>query len=281
MTAVPLRDARPLSNRRTAGKCAWVGISLTQFEQGAPFDGDYSAALAALQKRIARLQLAQIVHGRRVMILFEGWQGAGKKGALKVLAGALDPCHSAVHCVGGAELEGGRHWLAPYWSRLPRSGETAIFFPSWYSDAVNASARGELVDKAWARTCDEINEFEAQQTDHGTLIVKLFFHVTAQVQAKRLQERQDDPWVRALAGAGQSAAHDREAQLAAWTDMFKRSDTRWAKWTVIAAGNEKAARISALDAFAQALEKAVPAEPPLRSGNVVAIASAGGAGGAA
>lgn len=245
---------------------AFVGVALTEFERGDPFVGDYAAALAALQERIAQLQLAQIVHGRRSIILFEGLEGSCKRGSLKALGGGFDPCSVAVHCVDNMQLQG-RHWLAPYWSRLPRTGETAIFFRSWYGDAVERRALGELVDKPWARTCDEINEFEAQQTDHGTLLIKLFFHTTAAVQAERLRKRKEDPWLRALAASSAGSRSDRDEQLGAWTEMFKRSDTRWARWTVIDAGDERAARIAALNAVAAALEKALPADPPLAIGD--------------
>lgn len=239
-----------------------MAVQLTDFERGAAFAGDYGATVAALQDRLARLQLAQIVGAGRAIILFEGWDGGGRKGALRALAGALDPCHVSVHCPGGAEYRSGRHWLAPYWSRLPRNGEIAMFYGSWYRDAVDRRARKELVEKAWARTCDEINEFEAQQTDHGTLLVKLFFHVTAEVQEQRLALRDSDPWLHALAGQRGGEMPTRAAQQGGWTDMFKRSDTRWARWTVIDAGDEHAARIAALEAVVSALEKAVPQEPP-------------------
>jgi polyphosphate kinase 2 (PPK2 family) len=72
-------------------KPAAVPINLGDLERGAPFTGDYPAALAALQDRLARAQLAQIVHRRRALIVLEGPEGAGKKAALKRLGGALDP----------------------------------------------------------------------------------------------------------------------------------------------------------------------------------------------
>ena len=71
-------------------------IDLTEFERGAPFNGDPAAALAALQERLARLQISQIVHRKRAIILFEGWIGSGKKAALRRLVGALDPTHVRV-----------------------------------------------------------------------------------------------------------------------------------------------------------------------------------------
>ena len=154
-------------------------IDLTEYERGVPFTGDPAAALAALQDRLARLQLSQIVHRKRAIILFEGWMGSGKKAALKRLVGALDPTHVRVVNVGGSdEADDDRHWLAPFWSRIPAAGDTTIFYRSWYRLHRRATRVGNLDDKRWARAIDEINEFEAQQRDHGTMIAKLFFHVT-------------------------------------------------------------------------------------------------------
>ncbi|MEO5810306.1 MAG: polyphosphate kinase, partial [Sphingomicrobium sp.] len=89
-------------------------IVLTEYERGAPFTGDYQSTLSALQDRLARAQLSQIVHRKRAIVLIEGWDGGGKRGALKKLAGAWDPCQLATHClpVEGSG-EGERHWLAP------------------------------------------------------------------------------------------------------------------------------------------------------------------------
>ena len=86
-----------------------------------------------MQNRLARLQLSQIVHRKRAIILFEGWMGAGKKAVLKRLAGTLDPTHvNVVKVAGSAESEDERHWLARFWSNLPTTSETTIFYRSWY-----------------------------------------------------------------------------------------------------------------------------------------------------
>jgi polyphosphate kinase 2 (PPK2 family) len=245
-----------------------VGLKLTDYESAAAFAGDYPAALAAAQERLQRLQLAQIVHGRRAIVLVDGWEGAGRRQALRLLAGSFDPCRVAFH---GVESESARHWLAPYWSLLPRAGETAVFLRGWYGGIVDARVRGELADKEWARAFDEINEFEAQQTDHGTLIAKLFFHVGEAVQARRLRERAADPWLRwTLEDEGRSLAL-RADYHSAWEAMFARSNTRWAGWTIVDAGDERAAPIAMLTAIAATLEKALPAEPPAAE-NVVSIA---------
>ena len=72
---------------------------------------------------------------------------------------------------------------------IPAAGETAIFYRSWYRLIVEQRVQGKLDDKRWARAIDEINEFEAQQRDHGTMMAKLFFHVTAEKQAANLRVR--------------------------------------------------------------------------------------------
>ena len=246
-------------------------IELTDFERGAPFAGDAGAAISSLQDRLARLQLSQIVHRKRAILLFEGWTGSGKRAALKKLAGALDPTHVRVVSVGGAdEADDERHWLAPFWSRIPAAGDTTIFYRSWYRRIVEERVNGRLDDKRWARACDEINEFEAQQRDHDTLVIKLFFHVTAERQAANLLERQEDPWRRhLLSQATVAGLAQRERNLEVLHDLFAHTDTRWAPWKVIDANDETAGCVDALTAIADAMEKAMPAEPPAMGETVV------------
>src|SRR5438477_7894529 len=160
--------------------------------------GELDAEIAALREHLADLQLPQIAHGRRAIILFEGPEGAGKKQALRQLAAAFDPCHCAVHSVAYDRREAAEgHWLARFWRQLPAAGDTAIFFRSWYRRVLDDRILGRTDETAVARAFDEINEFEAQQRDYGTLIVKLFFDVAAEVQERRLSERAANPWVRA------------------------------------------------------------------------------------
>jgi len=244
-----------------------VPINLGDIERGAPFTGDFAAALAALQERLARVQLAQIVHRRRVVIVLEGPEGAGKKAALKALGAALDPCFYCVHCTSPDRRQSSEgHWLARFWKHLPAAGSAAIFLHSWYRRVLEDHVMGLVSGKEWKRSFDEINEFEAQQRDYGTLLVKLYFHATDKVLDERIASRAADPWRHHLLGPVELRTADgREAYRQALAQMFKQNDTRWAPWVGIDAGDERSASISALTVIAEALEKAIPLEPPERA----------------
>ena len=239
-----------------------MAVSLTKIKRSAPVVGDGRAALAAAQQRVARLNLGQAVHGQRLIVLLEGWAGSSRKSVLRLLAGALDPCSTSVHCGDGPDFaDDGRHWLAPYWTHLPRSGSSAVFYQGWYRSAVEQRLALSLDKKEWARLTDEINEFEAQQTDHGTLLVKLFFHVEREVQEQRLDERRRDPWTAALDRGGDLTAIVGDDAVATWETVFKATDTRWAPWRLIDGSDTAWAQIEALGIIADVLQAAVPAEP--------------------
>lgn len=244
-------------------------IDLTQFERAVPFAGDFQAALGALQDRLERLQLAQIASGKSAIIVVEGWQASGRRAALRSIAGAWDPCHFTVVQEAGDEDQ--RHWLACYWASLPRPGCTTFYFPSWHARLLDRRIDGSWHAKHWTRGCDEVNEFEAQQSDHGNLVVKLFFHLGAAAHAERLRRRADDPWGDVGERSAEMTPEERAARMAALGDLLAETDTRWAPWRLIDAGDEPSARIAALGAVAEALEKAVPAQSPVERGTVVPL----------
>lgn len=239
-------------------------ISLAEYEKGAPLEGEYDEALAELQKRLERIQVAHIVHRRRSVILFEGWDAAGKGGIIKRMTASLDPRYYDVFPVGApTQEERERHFLWRFWQRLPCTGNIAVFDRSWYGRVLVERVEGFCSERDWKRGYDEINEFEAQQIDSGTNIVKLFIHITQKEQDEQLAERLDDPWKRWKTGAEDYRNRARRADyLAAMHDMFRLTDTRWAPWAIIDGNNRKAARIAALTVIAERLESLVPMKMP-------------------
>ena len=226
------------------------------------------SALSMLREHLSELQMAQVAHDRRAIILFEGPAGAGKKAALKQLAAAFDPCHFAVHAVRHDRRQSSEgHWLARFWRQLPQAGDTAIFFRSWYRRVLDDRILGRIDDKALARAFDEINEFEAQQRDYGTLIVKLYFDVSAEMQEARLRRRTAGVWGRFHRGEEDFRVAD-PLYANAFADLKANSNTRWSPWHVIDGDDEADAVVAALTAIADAWAEAMPAEPPRLVGDV-------------
>ena len=229
---------------------------------------DKDAALAVLRDHLHDLQMAQIAHGRRAIILFEGPPGAGKKAALRELAAAFDPCRFTVHEIRHDRRQASDgHWLARFWRSLPQAGDTAIFFRSWYRRVLEDRFFGRVDEKAVARAFDEINEFEAQQRDYGTLIVKLYFDVSADTQEARLHQRLSSVWGRYERDDEVLGVRD-PAYGKILADLRANSNTRWSPWHMIDGNDEHAAVISALTVISDAWAEAIPAEPPRLVGGV-------------
>ena len=249
-----------------------MGAVLTEFEDGARFVGDHAAVIASLHQRLERIQLAQIAASTRSIVLFEGWEASGRKQALRRLAAAWDPCHFTAHCTLTRGFgDSRRHWLMPYWSNVPAAGDSALYYRGWYDGMAEARAFDQIDGLRWARALDEINEFEAQQADHDTVLVKLFFHIGADAQARRLRERALDPWPSSANAASDRLLESRAAHSRAWEDVFEQTDTRWAPWRIIDAADEKAAQVAALTAVADAMEKARSRKPPARARKISAM----------
>ncbi|MFS0736319.1 polyphosphate kinase [Sphingomonas sp. 1P06PA] len=253
-------------------------IDLADHETGAKYPGNYDADLAALQERLARIQVAHIVHRRSAVIVLEGWDAAGKGGAIQRLTAEWDPRHFQVWPIGAPSAEEkARPFLWRFWTKLPGAGEIAVFDRSWYGRVLVERVEGFASEREWRRGYDEINEFEARLKDDGITIVKLFLHVDQAEQDKRLAARIAHPWKRWKISAEDFRNRDRRADyLAAMADMFRHTDTRWAPWHAVDAGSKKAARIAVLSHVADRLEKAVPMQAPDADPEVMRLARAHG-----
>lgn len=248
-------------------------LRLSDHETGAKYQGDYDEDLKALQKRLQHIQVAHIVHGRSAIVMFEGWDAAGKGGIIQRLTARWDPRHFQVHPVAApTDEERARHFLWRFWRDLPPAGSIALFDRSWYGRVLVERVERLATCDAWQRAYGEINAFEAQQVASGTTLVKLFVHVTQEEQDERLRARIDDPWKRWKTGPDDFHNRSRRADyLEAMADMFARTDTPQAPWIAIDGNNKKAARIAALTAIAERLERAVPMDPPPLTGELAIL----------
>ena len=252
-----------------------MSISLSDYETGAKYDGDYSDDLGELEDRLERLQAAHIIHGQRSIIMFEGWDAAGKGGIIQRLTASLDPRFFEVWPIGApTDEEKARHFLWRFWKRLPGNREISIFDRSWYGRVLVERVEGFASEAEWRKSYDEINEFEAQLTGSATNLVKLFVHITQEEQDERFAARLDDSWKRWKTGTEDYRNRSkRKDYLAAIEEMFAQTNTRWAPWKVIDGNHKKTARIAALTHIVETLEAVVPMTPPDRDPAVVKLAA--------
>lgn len=252
-------------------------IDLSDYESGDKVD-DYHDRLTALQERLSHIQTAHIIHKRRAIIVFEGWDAAGKGGIIRRLTADWDPRYFEVWPISAPTPEElSHHFLWRFWRRLPAQHNIAVFDRSWYGRVLVERVEGFASETEWKRGYAEINDFEAQQAETGATLIKIFVHVTQKTQDKRLRERIETPWKRWKTGLDDYRNRARRADyLEAMHDMFARTSTEAAPWIVIDGNDKKAARIAALTAIADALEARVPMDPPALDPAVEAAARAAG-----
>jgi polyphosphate kinase 2 (PPK2 family) len=250
-------------------------IDLSDYEAGDHFDGDYETELAKLQKRLSHIQTAHIIHKRRAIVALEGWDAAGKGGVIKRLTAEWDPRYYEVWPISApTQEELSHHFLWRFWQRLPAQHNIAVFDRTWYGRVLVERVEGYASESDWRRGYAEINDFEAQQVNNGATLIKIFLHVTQKTQDKRLRDRLTHPWKRWKTGMDDFRNRARRADyLDAMHEMFHETDTPHARWTVIDGNHKKAARIAALTAIAEQLEKHVPMVPPELDPEVVKVAT--------
>ncbi|MEL6547296.1 MAG: polyphosphate kinase, partial [Myxococcota bacterium] len=151
----------------------------------------YQEELASLQLELLKIQQAYHHQGApRAILLFQGWDAAGKGGAIRRITERLDPRGLRVHAIAApTPAEQGRHYLWRFWQRIPQPGRIAIFDRSWYGRVLVERVEGFAKKREWKRAYDEINEFEHTLVDDGVRIVKFFLHITADEQLRRFEER--------------------------------------------------------------------------------------------
>jgi len=225
---------------------------------------DYEKRLRKLQTKLQRIQQAYLFTGDAAAIVFEGWDAAGKGGAIRRMAAVLDPRGFKVWPIAAPRryhLE--RHYLTRFWERLPPNGGISVFDRSWYGRVLVERVEELTPKERWKRAYDEINEFERLLTADGTRIVKLFLHVTPDVQLRRFEERLRDPMKRWKLSYEDFRNRNHWAEMEeAVEEMIHKTSTTVAPWNLIPANDKKYARIEALKVITDALAKGVSLEPP-------------------
>ncbi len=237
-------------------------------------EATYDVRLTELQRKLERAQHAYLFTGDRAVIVFEGVDAAGKGGTIRRIAWALDPRSLKVWPIGAPDaIEQKQHYLQRFWTRMPTSGQIAIFDRSWYGRVLVERVEGFAKPKDWKRAYGEINAFEQQLADEGIRVIKIFLSVTKDEQLKRFEERLRDPLKRWKLSYEDFRNRDKwDAYVEAIDDMFDKTSTRHAPWHAIQSDHKPSARLAAIGVIVEGLHKGMTWSEPTIDPKVLKVA---------
>jgi polyphosphate kinase 2 (PPK2 family) len=262
----PIQAGGPASASATNGNGHAATQALTHIEMASALSRvDLSLQLdqktykhdkAELQAKMHLLGLEVYRQKRPVVLVFEGWDAAGKGGAIKRLTEKLDPRGYIVHAIAAPSGdEKSHHYLYRFWRRLPARGEFAIFDRSWYGRVLVERVEGFARDDEWQRAYAEINEFERQLIEFGTIICKFWMHISPDEQLRRFEERQNVPYKAWKLTDEDWRNREKWPRYEQATDeMLLRTSTPAAPWTVVESEDKLFSRIKVLRTVVRRLE---------------------------
>jgi len=224
---------------------------------------EYRESLLKYQVAVHELGYQVYVQQRPVIMVFEGWDAGGKGGAIKRLTEKLDPRGYVVYPIAAPTGEdAARHYLFRFWRRLPETGQIAIFDRSWYGRVMVERIEGFCSEEAWKRAYREINQFERQLVDFGTILFKFWIHVSKEEQLARFEARANDRLKRwKLTDEDWRNREKWDVYKEAVDDMLLKTSTLTAPWTVIEGNDKWYARVKLLRTVVDQLSKELNYDP--------------------
>ena len=220
---------------------------------------EYGKRFPALEVRLGQCQRAARAAGLAVVIVFEGWDAAGKGTMVNRVTQALDPRGFKVQPVSAPTEEERLHpWLWRFWGALPPAGMFAIFDRSWYGRVLVERMEALAPKRVWQAAYEDIRQFERQVTDAGTVIIKFWLHIDKKEQSRRfkkLEKRRATAW---KVGKAEREQHRRYGKwLRAVQEMLDKTGTAHAPWTVVDATQGRYRRVKVFETIVQAVEGAL------------------------
>jgi polyphosphate:AMP phosphotransferase len=219
----------------------------------------YEGLLEKHQARLAKLTRAAFEKRRSSVVVFEGWDAAGKGGAIRRLTSAMDArLYRVIPVAAPTDEERAHHYLWRFWRHIPRAGLVTIYDRSWYGRVLVERVEGFAREDEWMRAYLEINDFEQQLVEHGTVLAKYWLHIGKDEQLKRFKERQkieykkhkitDEDW------RNRKKWDDYKAAV---NEMVARTSSVSAQWTIVPANDKYFGRVETIRTFCDGLEAAL------------------------
>jgi polyphosphate:AMP phosphotransferase len=219
----------------------------------------FATELERQQGRLNLLERRAQENGISTILVFEGWDAAGKGGAIRRLTGALDArTYEVIPVAAPTDEERAHHYLWRFWRRLSRAGRVTVFDRSWYGRVLVERVEGFASEHEWRRAYSEINAFEEQLVEHGIVLVKYWIHITKDEQMRRFRERARAPYKQWKLTEEDWRNRDKWADYErAVTEMVERTSTRLAPWTLVEGNNKYFARLKVLKTAIRSIKRAL------------------------
>ena len=218
-----------------------------------PLDREISAAAyeSKRDKWLGRLHAAvraAAARGRSIVWVFEGWDAAGKGGAIRRLTGAIDARdYRVIPVAKPTDEEKSHHYLWRFWRHIPRAGRVTIYDRSWYGRVLVERIEGFCAPAEWRRAYGELVDFEAQLRDHGVIVLKFWLHLSPDEQLRRFRQREETPYKRHKIGPEDWRNRRRwSAYETAVGDMVALTSRPGARWHLVPADDKRHARLEIL-----------------------------------
>ena len=223
---------------------------------------DYQRELELAQSRLHKLAWVMHRQDKNAVVVFEGWDAAGKGSAIRRLTAAIDARLYRVIPVGvPTDEELAHHYLWRFWRHVPRAGFMTIYDRSWYGRVLVERIEGLADKEQWLRSYQEINNFEEHLIDHGTVVIKFWIHISKGEQEKRFRLREADPRKQHKITKADWRNRDRwDDYEQAVNDMVAHTSTVQAPWILVAGNDKKYARVEIINTVCNRLEAIIDAE---------------------
>jgi polyphosphate kinase 2 (PPK2 family) len=200
---------------------------------------------------------------RPVVLVFEGWDAGGKGGAIRRVTEKIDPRGYMVYPIAAPKGDDAtHHYLWRFWNRIPEAGQIAIFDRSWYGRVMVERIEGFCREEEWKRAYREINQFERQLVDFGTVLFKFWVHISQEEQLKRFESRSGDK-LRSWKLTNEDWRNREKWDLyeEAVNEMLLKTSTVSAPWTVVEGDSKGYARVKVLQTLVDKLTAELKTDP--------------------
>lgn len=193
---------------------------------------------------------------KSTMIVFEGWDAAGKGGTIRRMTSAIDArLFRSISVSAPTDEERAHHYLWRFWRHVPRAGYMTIYDRSWYGRVLVERVEGYAEHYEWMRAYREINIFEEQLVNHGITLIKFWLHISPEEQLRRFKEREELSWKQyKITDEDWRNREKWEQYKQAIKTMVEHTSTGLAPWTLIPANDKLFARVEVLKTVCDQLE---------------------------